>query len=228
MSEDPNPDYYKPELKVRLSFSFGVLGVLLFEIILLIIAFPDKFAALLGLFLLYMAPGFGKESITPLILLADCPWQVIVIGILTIDMTLGIIISMNFDLLIKVPLIGKVILFFTNKTSDILRKHPWIQGFASAGLFLFMFIPFMGSSAINTSLIGRVLSIHPKILLPVIFVGSLAAELFVMAAIFGIVNLWLKDPVYAVIGVIAIAVISLVIWRVWKVYTNKKLSKSDK
>ncbi|MDO5845985.1 MAG: small multi-drug export protein [Methanocorpusculum sp.] len=220
--------YYKPSLRVRMIFSFGILAVLAVFVGVMYLSFPpETFALYMGLFAVYMAPGAGKESIVPLLTAVGCPLAAIVCGIVIIDMALGIIISLNFDLLLRIPVLGKILGIFTRKAGETLHKYPWIAGLASAGLFLFMYIPFMGSSSINTSIVGRIISMHPKVLLPIIIAGSLMATLTVAVGVQAVIRLWLVNPWYAVVAVAVAAVVVFVVWRLWRKYVTPRFRKKE-
>jgi hypothetical protein len=90
-----------------------------------------------------------------------------------------------------------------------------------------MYIPFMGSSAIDTSIIGRLLSIHPKMLLPIILTGSILATLTMAFGARAIINLWLVNPFYAVIAVIIIIAVCIFIYLVWQKFTAKRFPKKE-
>jgi uncharacterized membrane protein len=154
-------------------------------------------------------------------------WWLVLIGIVIIDMTLSVLISYNFDLLLKIPVIGNLLRFFTEKTNKLLNNHPWIKGLSLAGLFIFMYIPFMGSSAIDTSIIGRLLSIHPKMILPIILAGSILATLTMAFGARALINLWLMNPIYAIIAVIILIVICIFIYVVWQKFTAKRFPKKE-
>jgi len=227
MSDEVSP-YYKPSLKTRLILTFGMFGILVFFIGWMAFLLPsDQFALGISLFALYMAPGAGKESIVPVMMGFGFSWWLVLIGIVIIDMTLAVLISYNFDLLLKIPVIGNLLRFFTEKTNKLLNNHPWIKGLSLAGLFIFMYIPFMGSSAIDTSIIGRLLSIHPKMLLPIILTGSILATLTMAFGARAIINLWLMNPIYAVIAVIIIIVVCIFIYLVWQKFTAKRFPKKE-
>ncbi len=228
MTGEAGVSLYQPGIRIRLIFSLGILGILALFIVIMRLSFPvETFALYMGLFAIYMAPGAGKESIIPLLTAAGCPVVAIVCGIVIIDMALGIIISFNFDLLLRIPLLGKILGVFTSKAGGILHDHPWIAGLANAGLFLFMYIPFMGSSSINTSIVGRILSIHPRTLLPVIFMGSLLATLTVALGVQAVIQLWLLNPWYAVIAVIIVIAAGFGLWKLWKRYVTPRFNKKE-
>lgn len=220
---------YHPGLKTRLIFSLGILAVLALWIFVMYLLFGDeKFGIFMGIFAVYFAPGFGKESLIPIMTAAGCPVAAIISGIVILDMTLAILISFNFDLLLKIPGIGHALRYATDKTSTLLHDHPWIKGLAGTGLFLVMFIPFMGSSAIITSIIGRLLSVHPRVLLPLILTGSICATLIVTLGVKAVVSLWIIHPLYAVIAVILIAAVSFILWQLWRRFINPRFEKDRK
>ena len=220
---------YHPGPKTRLIFSLGILAVLAVWIFLMYLAFgTEKFGIFMGIFAVYFAPGFGKESLIPIMTAAGCPVLAIVSGIVILDMTLAILISFNFDLLLKIPGIGHALRYATDKSATVLHDHPWIKGLAGTGLFLMMFLPFMGSSAITTSIIGRLLSVHPRMLLPLIFTGSLCATLMVSVGVKAVVSLWTVHPLYAVIAVIIIVGASLLLWQFWKRFVNPRFERDRK
>lgn len=232
-----------------MAVSLGILGILAAVILFFLLFLPvEEWITLLILLGVYMLPGFGKESIVPALLgggqilealsragiqiqlyipLEGFPLWIVILGILAVDMTLAVIISFNFDLLLRIPLLGKVLGFFTRKTTILLEKKPWIKGLASAGLFLFMYMPFMGSSAIDTSIIGRMLSIHPKILLPIVFTGSCLATLTLGLGVQAIIQLWMMNPLLAILALAFIAATVVLIWLLWKKRIKSKQEKKD-
>jgi len=227
MSEEISP-YYKPSMKTRVVMTFGMLGILGVFIIWLFLYLPiDQFVLGVSLFALYMAPGAGKESIIPVMIGFGYPWWLVLAGIVTIDMTLAVLISLNFDLLLKIPVLGQVLMFFTGKTNKILQNRPWIKGLSVGGLLIFMYIPFMGSSAIDTSIIGRLLSIHPKIILPIVFAGSILATLTMAFGARAIIDLWFVQPIYAVGAVAAVVAGGILIYIGWQKFTARRFPKKE-
>ncbi|HJJ28081.1 MAG TPA: small multi-drug export protein [Methanocorpusculum sp.] len=238
-------DYYKQDLKTRLAASTGVLavlGLLLAFFFRLFLSFCE-WVSLIILLGVYMLPGFGKESVLPAMLgggyildalakhgisiqvtlpAAGYPLRMAVLGILAVDMVLAVLISYNFDLLLQVPLLGQVLDFFTRKTTHLLEIKPWIKGLAGTGLFLFMYIPFMGSSAINTSIIGRILSMHPKILMPIVFSGSILATLTLGLSIEALIALWLINPWIVVLAAVLAAAAVILGRFLWKRHAQGK------
>ncbi|MDV0444143.1 small multi-drug export protein [Methanorbis rubei] len=223
MTEDAVTPYYQPTLRVRLIMSGGVLAVFGAVLLFLFLTTPDgEFYKLAGCLAAYIMPGFGKESIVPIAMALGFSWWQITLGIVASDMALAVIIAYNFDLLLRIPLLGRLLRYFTKKTNEILQKHRWIEGLSLIGLFLFMYIPFMGSSAINTTIVGRLLSVPPRILLTIVFVGSVLATLTMAVGMQFIINLWMMNPLFAIIAVIAVVGFAVGCWKLWQRYTQKR------
>ena len=228
MTEDAISPYYQPTLRVRLMATGGILAVFGVVLCFFFLTMPsDVFYQFLGFLGLYLMPGFGKESIVPLAMAFGRSWWQITLGIVVGDMALAIIIAYNFDLLLRLPLLGRVFRYFTTKTNEILQKYLWIKGLSLVGLFLFMYIPFMGSSAINTTIVGRLLSVPPKTLLTIVFVGSILATLTMAVGMQAILELWAANPVYAVVAVIAVVIVAVACWKLWQKYTEKRFGKGQ-
>ncbi len=228
MTEDAISPYYQPTLRVRLMATGGILAVFGVVLCFFFLTMPsDVFYQFLGFLGLYLMPGFGKESIVPLAMAFGISWWQITLGIVVGDMALAIIIAYNFDLLLRLPLLGRLLRYFTTKTNEILQKYLWIKGLSLVGLFLFMYIPFMGSSAINTTIVGRLLSVPPKTLLTIVFVGSILATLTMAVGMQAILELWAANPVYAVVAVIAVVIVAVACWKLWQKYTEKRFGKGQ-
>lgn len=228
MTEDAISPYYQPTLRVRLMATGGILAVFGVVLCFFFLTMPsDVFYKFIGFLGLYLMPGFGKESIVPLAMALGISWWQITLGIVVGDMALAIIIAYNFDLLLRLPLLGRVLRYFTTKTNEVLQKYLWIKGLSLVGLFLFMYIPFMGSSAINTTIVGRLLSVPPKTLLTIVFVGSILATLTMAVGMQAILELWAANPVYAVVAVIAVVIVAVACWKLWQKYTEKRFGKGQ-
>lgn len=220
--------YYTPDLKLRLIATGGVLVIFGLMFLMFRLIMPDEtFYRFVGFMVAYTFPGFGKESIIPLSMAFGIYWWQITIGVIIADMTLAIVIAYNFDLLLRIPVLGQALRYFTNKTNEVLEKYRWIRVLSLAGLFLFMYIPFMGSSAIDTTIIGRLLSIRPRTLLTIVFIGSVFATLTMSVGMQLILNLYQMNPWYAVAAVICVVLAGVVVWKLWKRYTNRRFLEID-
>ncbi|MCZ0861070.1 small multi-drug export protein [Methanocorpusculum sp. MG] len=228
MTEETVSPYYQPTLRIRLIATGGVLAVFGAMLSFFFLTMPlNIFYEFIGFLGLYMMPGFGKESIVPLAMAFGISWWQITVGIIVGDMVLAIIIAYNFDLLLRIPLLGHLLRYFTTKTNEVLQKHLWIKGLSLIGLFLFMYIPFMGSSAINTTIVGRLLSVPPRTLLTIVLVGSILATLTMAVGMHAVLELWAANPLYAIIAVILVIAAAVVCWKLWQRYTEKRFGSGE-
>lgn len=223
MTENDILPYFQPTLRTRLIASGSILAFFCAMLLFFFLTMPiENFYKFIGFLATYMVPGFGKESIVPLAMAFGIEWWQITVGIVVGDMVLAIIIAYNFDLLLRIPLIGRLLRYFTEKTNQVLQKYLWIRGLSLIGLFLFMYIPFMGSSAINTTIVGRLLSVAPKPLLTIVFVGSVLATLTMAIGMHYVIILWHMSPWYAVLAVLAVIGVCIVCWKIWQRYTEHR------
>jgi len=80
---------------------------------------------------------------------------------------------LNFNLLYYLPFIGNLIKKFEKAGHKTLERRKWIKRLSTVGLFLFMLIPFQGTGAIITFLIGRLAGVDVYRILLAVFAGSL-------------------------------------------------------
>ena len=121
----------------------------------------------------------------------------------------------------RLPLIWLVLRYFTTKTNEV---YLWIKGLSLVGLFLFMYILFMGSSAINTTIVCRLLSVPLLTFLTIIFVGSILATLTMAVGMQAVLELWAANPLYEVIAVESVAVVC---WKLWQRYMEKRFGSGE-
>jgi len=204
--------------------------------------FSPEFIVFSGLMIAYLAPPFGKETIIPAALLggetvtnliastthlpADLaiggyPLWTVVVGIVALDLIVSFFISFNFDLLLKIPLIGPWFRWIMRNADKILRKKKWIEDLSSAGLLIFMYIPLQGSGAMTTSIIARILNYHPAHTVGLVTIGSLLSCLTVALGITSIVQLWTINPVFAILEIIGIIILIIVIAILWSKFIRK-------
>ncbi len=69
-------------------------------------------------------------------------------------------ISFNYDLLEKVPLIGRLVKRIRKKADKVIEKHSLLENVSYVTIFWLMFIPLYGTGPMSMSLIGRILSLE--------------------------------------------------------------------
>ena len=212
-------------------------------------ALSPEFIVFAALMIAYIIPPFGKETIIPAALIggpaivklissimdipADSviggyPLWTIIVGIVVLDLLVSMFISLNFDLLLKIPLIGPWFRWIMRKADDVLRKKKWVENLSSAGLLIFMYIPLQGSGAMTTSIIARILNYRPLQTIGLVTFGSILSCLTVSLGVASIVELWSINPVFAILEGAAIAAVIILIAYFWNRITRKLAERIKK
>lgn len=187
----------------------------------------SEYLGLLGLMGAYLVPPFGKETIIPLSLALGYPFWVIFLGIVGMDIVTATFVSLNFDLLLKVPLVGRWIRWVIQTADKVRRSRPWIEQLASAGLLLFMYIPLQGSGSITCSVLGRLLGYKPAVSLGLIIIGSVLSTLTVAFGASSVIRLWHINPLLGIAAVVIILAVVLAAAYAWSRFTKKFYLKEE-
>ncbi|HJK01357.1 MAG TPA: small multi-drug export protein [Methanocorpusculum sp.] len=215
-----------------LGFPLAVYGIFLFAMWIIyppatgIIGEPSQeYLTLLGLFVAYLVPPFGKESIIFISFGLAYPLWIICLGIILMDMMSSVLIALNFDLLEKIPYIGNLIRRVMDGANSVRKKKPWIEQLSQLGLLIFMFIPLQGSGATTTTILGRLLGMRVRTVFWIVTVGSILSTLSVAFGAAAVIKLWRINPWFAVFALLALVVVILAVILVWRRYT-KRLSST--
>lgn len=181
----------------------------------------QDYLTLFGLFVAYLIPPFGKESIIPIALGLGYPIWLICFGIILMDMMSSILIALNFDLLEKIPFVGDLIRRFMDGANSIRKKKPWIEQLSHLGLLIFMYIPSQGSGATNTTILGRLFGMRVRTVFWIVTVGSILSTLSVAFGTAAVIELWRINPWLAVLAVLVIAAVIVAVVFVWRRYTKR-------
>jgi len=180
-----------------------------------------EFLGFVGLMGAYLVPPFGKETIIPLALGFGYPVWIIFAGVVGMDIITATFISLNFDLLLKIPLVGRWIRWVMRTAERVRKSKPWIEQLSGAGLLLFMYIPLQGSGSITCSVLGRLLGYRPGASLGLVIIGSVLSTLTVAVGASSVIHLWAINPVLGVLAAVLIVALILVIAYIWSRFTRK-------
>jgi len=126
----------------------------------------------LSLTIAYVFPPIGKESIIPALLLLHLHPALVFLTIFFIDLCSVLILCYSWwfaEILIsKNRWINRGYKKLQQKATQTKSKR-WVL----PSLLIFMIIPFQGTGAISTTLIARILGYPPKIIIPLICIGSI-------------------------------------------------------
>ncbi|NIU01781.1 MAG: hypothetical protein GWN01_13000 [Nitrosopumilaceae archaeon] len=129
---------------------------------------------LLQTMLAYIVPPFGKESVIPIGVSVGINPLLVVVSIAVLDFLSALFVYWNYELLKSNKRIGSILSRIEKKSQNTI-KNRWFGKAWWLGVGLFMIVPFQGSGAISTTVIGRILGVRRKIFV-IIIAGSLLSS----------------------------------------------------
>ena len=117
---------------LKLTLPFGILAIHL--VLLYFFLDPTAFLVTVGLMVAYVLPPAGKETIIPAGIALGIPWWLIAASITMIDIETALFMGWNFDLLLKLPMLGKALESFIRKTRIFIAEQPWLKKIYFAGI----------------------------------------------------------------------------------------------
>ena len=154
-----------------LRFASPIVAMLIFLFLIIIIDIETTAKDLLFL-PAYMFPPFGKESIIPIAIARGVNPLIVSSSIIALDSLTAVFLALNFNLLYSLPFFGNLIKKFEKVGNKTLERRKWIKRFSTLGLLLFMLIPFQGTGAVSTSLIGRLAGVDVYRVVLAVVAGS--------------------------------------------------------
>ncbi|MDD4127430.1 MAG: small multi-drug export protein [Methanomicrobium sp.] len=226
-----NTEFYNFQLSkagivlFNLSIPFLVFGIWLF-CTFLILPF-ESFEKLVGLMLINLVPPAGKESVIPLGIAFGIPWWLIALTTTVMDICGALFMTLNFDLALKIPVLGRWIKGVMEGGESFFASHKWLEKLSEAGLVLFVVVPFQGSGGIGGTLIGRMMGLSKLRVFLSILLGAFIGSFAIALGVEYIIEIFNFDPV---IAAIVLSVIMLVIAAAYYIRgrSNKKLRSGFK
>ncbi len=191
-----------------------------------------------GAMFAYFFPPLGKESVIPGALFGGIP-RVLPKGLLEmgvppaeaialiagsiafVDIIVGLFLCWNFDLVKKIPLIGRYVRTFERRGAAYLSKRPWIRRLAFIGIVLFVVVPFQGSGAVGATIVGRLIGMKRYSVWLAVVIGALIGcfTIAILAYYFGVMILtfFAESAKYVGLALLA-ALIAYIIWN----YTRRE------
>ncbi|MFW6375573.1 MAG: small multi-drug export protein [Thermoplasmatota archaeon] len=110
----------------------------------------------------YFAVGVGWVA-SPIIGLSTGIHPVwLVLLLIFISSESSLIVSLNYDLLEKVPLIGKLMRWIRKKGEGVIEKHELAKDVEFITIFWLMFTPLYGTGPMAMTMVGRLLALSWK------------------------------------------------------------------
>ena len=130
-----------------------------------------------GVLYFFAIPGFDQNT---LILSAQTfginPY-VMAVNLGIQDVIIGVFLCMNFDIVKKVPILGKLMTEVENVGKNMLAEHVWLNRISLVFLFIFILLPFNGCGPVAGSIVGRIIGIRVRNIIICIVIGSFIAVL---------------------------------------------------
>lgn len=175
----------------------------------------DRFYTMLFFMGVYLVPPWGKESVVPGAIFAGVPWYIAAISIAFMDFVAGLFMMWNFDLALKIPLLGKWIEKTEKRGEEYLRNHPLANKAAFVFVVLFVMFPVQGSGGIGGTIVGRIIGMGKHRVLAAItlgaFIGTFTIAVFANE-VRAIVTRSLQTTLTAIV-VIMLVVFIIYLWR---------------
>ena len=110
----------------------------------------------------YFAVGVGWIT-SPIVGLStgiNPVWLVLLLIFISTESSL--IVSLNYDLLEKIPLIGRFMRWIRKKAEKVIEKHELARDVEYVSIFWLMFVPIYGTGPMIMTMVGRLLSLNWK------------------------------------------------------------------
>jgi len=199
---------------LKLTLPFVILAVHL----VLLYVFLDKtpFLVTIGLMVAYVLPPAGKETVIPAGIALGIPWWLIAVSITMIDLETALFMGWNFELLLKLPMLGKALESFIRKTRDFIAEQPWLKKIYFAGIVVLVMVPVLGSGGIRGSIIGQLLGMQKTTVFLAIVIGAFFGCFGIALGALFLQELFLQSILSGITAVAGLIIIALLGWMYWK------------
>ncbi len=201
-------------LKVTLPFVIVAIHV----IILYFFVEPTSFFIIIGLMITYFLPPAGKETVIPAGIALGIPWWLIALSIMLIDIETALFMGWNFDLALKIPVLGGIMESFIEKAHEFIRDQPWLKKIYFAGIVVIVMTPVMGSGGIRGSIIGQLLGMQKIPIFLAIFIGAFIGCFGIAVGAVFLQELFVKSIILGTAAVAGLIIIALAGWLYHKRY----------
>ena len=212
------PDRQVPPHFVMAYFLLPFLFIGVYVWILYILVPYDEFLLLGGLMLAYLIPPAGKESVIPLGIALGLPWYLVATSVAMLDIGAALFMAWNFDLAMKIPLLGPWIGRFMHHGEEFVRQRPWLERLYFAGLAIFVMVPLQGSGGIGASIVGRILGMPKAEVVAAVAIGAFIGSFALALGVEFLKDILLANLAAGIAVIIAVAVAILILY----LYFRKK------
>jgi len=186
---------------------------------------PASFLIIVGLMTAYVLPPAGKETVIPAGIALGIPWWLIAVSIMMIDIETALFMGWNFEIGLKLPLLGSIMESFIQKAREFIRENPWIKKLYFTGIVILVMVPVLGSGGIRGSIIGQLLGMEKKQVFLAIITGAFIGCFGIALGSLFLQGLFLKSFLLGIITSAALLVAFISGWYYWKFYHNRPSPK---
>ena len=167
------PEFKDERTAGALRVAVPFLLVICYLAVLSLALSSQDFLAMIALIIAYLVPPAGKETVIPLGIAVGLPWWLMAFTMAFFDFVGGLFMAWNFDLALKIPVLGGWIERMMRGGREYFDDRPWLERLYFVGLLLFVMVPFEGSGGISASIIGRLMGMRKYEVLAFVTVGAL-------------------------------------------------------
>jgi len=158
-----------------------------------------------GLMLVYYIPPAGKESIIPIGIGLGIPWWIMAISLALLDILTSLFMILNFNIALKIPVLGPWISRFLVSGDEFITRHSWISRWSIIGVALFVILPLQGTGGVGATIVGIITGLSPPKILLAVGCGAMV-ECLIFALGSELIWRLIRDNLYLGLGVVALVV----------------------
>lgn len=211
--------------KIIFNIVFPLVLLAAYLVFLILFLPSDAFRIHIGLMIAYFIPPAGKESIIPLGIALGYSWWLMTVSIALMDALTALFLALNFDMALKIPILGTWMKKFMDTGSSFFAQHKWIERLSFIGLVMFVMFPLQGSGGIGGTLVGRMLGMNRWEVVLAVTIGAFTG-CFVIAL--GAEYLKLAFGEGIIYGAVALAIIGAIIAALYLFFTKKRRLPREK
>jgi len=204
-------------LKLSLPFAIAATEILFLYFFL----DPASFLMVIGLMVAYILPPAGKGTVIPAGIFLGIPWWLMALSIMMIDIETALFMGWNFDLALKIPVLGKIMGSFIGKSEIFIKEQPWLKKLYFTGIVVIVMMPVMGSGGIRGTIIGNLLGMQKIPLFLAIVTGAFIGCFGIALAAVFLQELFIQSILLGTAAVVGIIIITLTGWFYGKAYRKR-------
>jgi hypothetical protein len=204
---------------LKLTLPFAVVATQV-TFLYLFLDYPS-FLLVIGLMIAYILPPAGKETVIPAGIFLGIPWWLMAGSIMMIDIETALFMGWNFDLALRIPVLGRIMESFIEKSDAFIKERPWVKNLYFTGIVVLVMMPVMGSGGIRGTIIGNLLGMQKIPLFLAIVTGAFIGCFGIALAAVFLQELFIKSILLGTAAVVGIIIITLIGWYYWKGYQKR-------